>query len=39
MLKGLSHKEIALARDTSERTIRQQAQSGLTAANQNTPPA
>ena len=27
MLKGLSHKEIALARDTSERTIRQQAQS------------
>ncbi len=26
MLKGLSHKEIALARDTSERTIRQQAQ-------------
>jgi DNA-binding CsgD family transcriptional regulator len=27
MLKGLSHREIALARDTSERTIRQQAQS------------
>ena len=27
VLKGLSHKEIALARDTSERTIRQQAQS------------
>ena len=26
MLKGLSHREIALARDTSERTIRQQAQ-------------
>ncbi|MDQ3565650.1 MAG: LuxR C-terminal-related transcriptional regulator [Pseudomonadota bacterium] len=26
MLKGLSHKEIARARDTSERTIRQQAQ-------------
>ncbi len=25
MLKGLSHKEIALARDTSERTIREQA--------------
>ena len=27
MLKGLSHREIARARDTSERTIRQQAQS------------
>ena len=27
MLKGISHREIALARDTSERTIRQQAQS------------
>lgn len=26
MLKGLSHKEIAVLRDTSERTIRQQAQ-------------
>ncbi|MGB7905556.1 MAG: hypothetical protein WCF43_12725 [Steroidobacteraceae bacterium] len=26
MLKGLSHREIAIARDTSERTIRQQAQ-------------
>ena len=27
LLKGLSHKEIAVLRDTSERTIRQQAQS------------
>lgn len=27
MLKGLSHKEIAIVRDTQERTIRQQAQS------------
>ena len=27
MLKGLSHREIAVTRDTSERTIRQQAQS------------
>jgi DNA-binding NarL/FixJ family response regulator len=27
MLKGLSHREISIARDTSERTIRQQAQS------------
>ena len=25
MLKGLSHKEIAVVRDTSERTVRQQA--------------
>jgi DNA-binding NarL/FixJ family response regulator len=27
MLKGLSHREIAIARDSSERTVRQQAQS------------
>ena len=27
LLKGLSHKEVAVLRDTSERTIRQQAQS------------
>lgn len=33
MLKGLSHKEIAIARDTSERTIRQQSQSIYSKAN------
>lgn len=33
MLKGLSHREIAIARDTSERTIRQQAQAIYAKAN------
>ncbi len=33
MLKGLSHREIAVTRDTSERTIRQQAQSVYAKAN------
>ncbi|MFL6619679.1 MAG: LuxR C-terminal-related transcriptional regulator, partial [Povalibacter sp.] len=33
MLKGLSHKEIALARGSSERTIRQQAQAIYAKAN------
>lgn len=33
MLKGLSHREIAIARDTSERTIRQQSQSIYSKAN------
>jgi len=33
MLKGLSHREIAIARDTSERTIRQQAQAIYSKAN------